>query len=283
MNLLIVEPKIEFAQIVSNNYLKNSNYASAMRIGVSDKKNIYRILFKIPMNKIPPNISIVSAFLKINLTPIRSRHQNIITPYALTEDWKLNTVTWDNQPSFNSEIFGESVNVKRVLQYSLDITPIVQKWCNNEISDYGIVLKNCELKSGALVKMNTYKNKPSGPKVEFFYEHKCQCEIVPTKFTERIEALDTYSLYRYSIARNTSLTKTVIFFIENQGDNKTICHLQVSPDGVTYINEPAEISLEKSEMKFLVPCIFGKFTRVAARNINSSETSRVKIWYLSQE
>lgn len=283
MNLQIVEPRIEYKQIVSSNHFKNLNNISAMRIGVSDKKNIYRVLFKIPMNKIPPNASIVSAFLKINLTPIRSRYQNIITPYALAEDWKLNTVTWDNQPPFNLEIFGESVKVTKTSHYSVDITPIVEKWYNNEISDYGIVLKNYELKSGALVKMNTYINKPSEPKVEIFYEHKCQCEIIPTKFIERIEEFDTYSSYRYSIARNTSLTKTVIFFVENQGDSKTICHLQVSPDGVNYINEPAEISLEKNEIKFLVPCIFGKFTRVAARDIHDSEKSRIKIWYLSQE
>ena len=60
-------------------------------------------------------------------------------------------------------------------------------------------------------------------------------------------------------------------------------HLQVSPDGVHFIDEPTIISVEKNNIKFIVPCIFAKFTRVAVKNIYCDETSIVKIWYQAQQ
>lgn len=287
LEALIIKPKIELAQIISNHPCANLQNASAMYIGKSPKKNLYRLLFKIPIDKLPSNTTIISATLKINVTSVRSRYPNLITPYALIENWTIDKVTWDNSPSFDTEIFGDSVDVKRAAQYTLDITTIVQQWNNNEISNYGIVLKNDETITGALVKINNNMKKSCGPKVEIFYEQKCSCnctcETIPTKFIEKFEEFNTKDIYSYSKLRNTSLTKTVTYFVENLGIDKIKAHLQVSPDGVTFINEPAQIFLDMNEMKFLVPCIFSKFTRVAVKNINCTETSKVKIWYLAQE
>ena len=82
---------------------------------------------------------------------------------------------------------------------------------------------------------------------------------------------------------NTSLTKTVMFFVKNLGVHDITANLQVSPDGINFINEPAQIIVGMNAIKFIVPCIFAKFTRVAVKNVNCGETSRAKIWYKAQE
>ena len=55
--------------------------------------------------------------------------------------------------------------------------------------------------------------------------------------------------------------------------------MQVSPDRVTFIDESAKISTSLHQLKFIVPYILAKFTRVAVKNNNSLETLRVKIWF----
>ena len=108
------------------------------------------------------------------------------------------------------------------------------------------------------------------------------CTLPPTKFIDRSEEFDTNYSYAFSEMINTSLTKTVIFFVKNQGIHEITAHLQVSPDGINFINEPTKILVEMNKLMFIVPCIFSKFTRVAVKNIYCSETSRVKIWYQAQ-
>jgi len=44
-----------------------------------------------------------------------------------------------------------------------------------------------------------------------------------------------------------------------------------------------EILVEMDRIKFIVPCIFAKFTRVAVKNTRCGKTSRVKVWYQAQE
>ncbi|MCJ7689736.1 MAG: DUF6385 domain-containing protein [Clostridiaceae bacterium] len=109
------------------------------------------------------------------------------------------------------------------------------------------------------------------------------CKSVPTKFIDKSEEFDTNDSYSFSKLMNTSLTKTVMFFVKNIGVKEIEAHIQVTPDGINFINEPMEILIVMNEIKFIVPCIFAKFTRVAVKNIYYGETSRVKIWYQAQE
>lgn len=284
MKSLIIEPNIELAQIISTNYLVNCYNTSIMCIGMSNN-SIYRILIKIPINNLPSNTEIIKAQLNITVSSVKPEFSKIITSYALMDPWTINTVEWDNQPSYNPCIHGKSVDVKKATKYDIDITPIIKLWYENEISNYGIVLKTNEQKCSSLVKILSATDRLNGPAVEIFYEPKCSFEIIPTKFTEKIEEFDVVSniLYSYSMLRNTSLTKTVIFYVQNLGMNKINAHLQSSPDGVNFIDEQTQITLDMNEIYFIVPCIFGRFTRVAVRNDSLIGNSRVKIWYLAQE
>lgn len=284
MEYKTIKPKVDLVQVMSNNDLIDSDNISFIHIGRYDEENLFRVLFKIFMNKIPQNVKIIDATLIINIKHVGSGYPNIITTYALMENWGLEGVTWENQPHYNTKISGESINVSRRSQCKLKITSIIKKWYKNEISNYGIVLKNNEIKDkttskivgdmDAIVQI-TYSSKNIIGKD---LNEKC-----PPQFTEKVERFDTDDLFGYSTLRNTSLKSTVIFLVENLGTNIITAHLQVSPDGINFIDEPFKVLIEMNEIKYLVPCIFSKFTRVAVKNINSVETSTVKIWYQAQK
>lgn len=283
MDSLILEPTIQLTQIASNCHLDDLDSSPFMGIGVYSSNDIYRILLKFSINKLPENAEIVSANLKLNLIVENCKQINIITPFALTKSFTLSTVTWNNQPTFNPKIIGESLNVKKDFQYEFNITPIVQKWYVNKIPNHGIILKSQETNNSSFVKAVTDKNRSSGPKLEIYYKLKCPCRPTSTKFVNKVDEFDTNDLYNFSRIRNTSLTTTVIFFIKNFTTHEITAHLQVSPNGFNFINEPTKISVGINRIKFIVPCIFAKFTRVAVKNLHCGERSRVKIWYQAQE
>lgn len=277
-----MEPEIQLVQI-SNDYPQdNLSDTSVMRIGVSDKKNIYRVLLKMSLNEIPQNATIVSTNLILNMTSIKHSEPNIITPYVLTDNWSVYTVSWEEQPSFDPENYGESVDIRKSSKYSFDITNIIKQWYENNLDNYGLILKNAEIKKGALAKISTNLNSCYKPIVEIVYEVDCECVVNSTTFTDQTETLESHHCYTYSELFNTSLATTDIFFVQNLGKHKVTAHLQVSPDGINFLDEPAEISLSSMEINFLVPCIFAKYTRVAVKTCNNKK-SMVKIWYQSQE
>lgn len=280
MEALVIEPKIEYAQICSSNPIKA---LKSCYIGISSKKNIYEVLFKIPISQIPDNIDILSATLIIDMVSINPGYSASITPFALKVEWDLTSVQWENKPSFNPEICGESIFVKKASKCNIDITPIVKKWYKKEVVNYGIVLMSNGKTKNSIVKILNNQSPHNRPRVKIVYENKNPEVLNTTKFIEKVEEISTKDSYRYSTPRNTSLTKEDIFYIKNLGKNKITAHLQSSPDGISYINESDEICIERTEMKFLVSCIFSKFTRVAVKNINCGECSKVKIWYLAQE
>ena len=279
MDHLILKQKIQFTQIISNCHLDN---IPLMFIKMYDENKIYRTLFKIPMNKLPQDIEIVEAKLKLVLMVNETNSTNVVTPYAIAENWDMNTVTWHNQPSYNSVIFGQSVNVKCDAKYIFDITNIVKKWYGNEIPNNGIILKNHEKHCSDFAKVPSDKKEACGPTVEIIYKANCPCIPTCNKFIDKSEEFCTNDSYHFSQTRNTSLTSTVMFFVKNLEIDEIKAHIQVSPDGVNFINEPMEILVEMDTIKFIVPCIFAKFTRVAVKNIHCGKTSRVKIWYQAQ-
>jgi len=281
----IIRPKISIVQIMSNDFLENSD--DTIRIGKYNSKNLFRILFKISMDKLPQNAKIVDATLIINIKHVGTGYPNIITPYALMENWDLENVTWDNQPYFNNKICVGSINVTKRCKCKLKITSIVEKWYKNEISNFGLVLKNNEKESKTISKIVADMDSNCKPTIKIFYIKRNSDEIdfrtqCPIEFTDKVEEFNTDDKFSFSALRNTSLKNTVVFLVKNIGNNTLTAHLQVSPDGINFIDEPFTALIGMNEIKYLIPCMFSKFTRVAVKDINSIETSCVRIWYQAQ-
>lgn len=287
MEYQIIRPAVYIGQLMSKNYSEYLDNYSFMRIGRYDTENLFRIVFKSSINKIPHNAKIVDATLIITIKHAGSGYPNIITPYALMEDWELESVTWENQPYYNPKIFGESINVRRRCQCKIKITSMVQKWYKNEISNYGFILKNDEIQDKTTSKILVDMDSTYRPIIKISYilkdpEEKELCEKPADKFIEEVEEFNTSDVFRFSTLKNTSLNSTVTFLVKNIGINTITAHVQVSPDGINYIDEPFQPLIGTTEIKCLVPSIFLKFTRIAVKNVIPNETSRVKIWHQAQ-
>lgn len=286
MEPLCINPNIAIAQIMSNKPSKNYGNIPAMFLGRYTSDCICRIVFRVPITSLPQNAAILKAKFDItSFSNTMGSPPQKVTPYALTENWSVDTVNWDNQPAFNTEIYGESLNMCKGMQHEFDITSIVRKWYSNEIPNYGIVLKSDEIKDGTYIRLVTNTSRSFGPSIDITYQlkSKCVCEVIPTKFIEELEVLDTNESYIFSIARDTSLTKTVTYFIENLGENSVAANLQVSPDGVNFVEDSERKIIKNNKTTILIPYVFAKYTRIRVKTIDKNKKSKVKIWYQAQK
>jgi len=283
MESIVIKPCMDFAQTMSSHPEKEYGELPIMRIGKYDANNLDRILIKFSLACIPANAVIVQANLELFMQ--KQSNTTVVTPYALEGNWTKNSVTWNNMPSYNPAVYGESQTISRSERYTFDMTSIVSAWYNAEMSNFGIVLKGEENynSTSANVLIDTTPYHEAVIEITYTLKADCTCIVIPTQFIEADEEFNTTDLYYYSTTKNTSLTKTVTYFIKNTGFNNVTANIQITPDEVEFINEQETIIIEPSKIVALIPCTFSKFARVRVKNTSTGETSSVKIWYQSQK
>ncbi|WHH58245.1 DUF6385 domain-containing protein [Petroclostridium sp. X23] len=287
MESLTIKPQLGLAQVNLNNTDKNISNVAAMCLGRFDTSHIYRILFKVPITTIPDDVTIVQASLKIYIAASGIGQSNLVTPYLLSNDWLIDSVTWNNQPAFDGSVSGSTEDIGACGEYTFDITSIVKAWYDETHVNYGLILKNRESKNATYAKVLTDLHKSYAPLVEikYIFRCKCECKVISTQFIETVEEMDTDSSYSYSLTKDTSKTKMVTFFIKNEGMYTVTAKIQISPDGINYSNDygGVAINIKPGEMLHAIPAVFSKYTRLAVKNTDSSQLSRVKIWYQAQQ
>jgi hypothetical protein len=279
-------PQIQMTQVASNEPTTNFSEHNLLRIGRNNKSFIYRLLLQFPITAIPAAAIITSAALKLYMQLAGTGQQAaIISPYAIDSSWDINSVTWDTQPSFHASLIGSRQKAGLTLiQHIFDITSLVQHWHNRSIPNDGLLLKTNETTDQSLTNVQADMfNSAYIPLVEINYVLPCDCICQTTAFVENIEEIGTNDTDQYSLPRNTSLSKTLTFLIQNTGCTPVTANIQISPDGIHYVDDPIIKLIRPEELQPFVPCIFSKFTRIRARNINPGATSSLVIWYQAQE
>ena len=76
---------------------------------------------------------------------------------------------WRNQPRFDSSVSSNGICIDKTCNYSFDITPIVIRWCNKKMNNYGIMLKSNENLDSNMIHL---ENKCLHP-VSIIYDMKC--------------------------------------------------------------------------------------------------------------
>ncbi|MBB6215720.1 hypothetical protein HNQ80_001809 [Anaerosolibacter carboniphilus] len=284
MSTVIINPQVEVAQVSLAEPSRVFGMRKSMHLGRTDFKKIYRMLFKFPISMIPHDCVILKALLKIYVQYTGCNILSSFAPYALQEDWSLFTLNWNNQPAFYTMLTGEPRYLSSEGFYAFNITKLVSMWYNNEIPNYGLIIKNDEVQNKTAKQINAITNSVLAPMVEISYVPKCETQVIPTHFISQVEELNTDELYSFSSAINTSLTKTITYHIENLGNTPVEILLQVSANPINFINDSSTPKIiAPHELVYAIPYTFAKYLRIAAKNIHPGETSKLKIWYQAQE
>lgn len=128
----------------------NSKQIIASRLNKNTTNYLQRSLFKFDLSDLPPNCSIAAADLFLyaydslgfgNHTPTNGNATFDFAP--ILEDWDENSVTWDNQPLFDS-LYVTRQNAPRAIKQNYinnPITNLIRNMYSNPSEYFGIMMK----------------------------------------------------------------------------------------------------------------------------------------------
>ncbi len=126
MKCITITPQVQITQIAKKEPNKNFSNQDLIRVGRDDPLEIYRILLKFPITLIPQDAVVIGAYLKLYMQVAGAGQQAaVITPYALDSGWNISTVTWNNQPLYNTSHFGQqSKSRNQPYKHAFDISSL---------------------------------------------------------------------------------------------------------------------------------------------------------------
>jgi len=132
------------------NPTKNYQLRSYLKTGWSESTyNRTRTLFKFPGMPSSPVINAADEIIKAELSFYQSWDilvdggidQTVtVNVHKVTSDWAVQTVTWNNQPSYDPRVY-DYERCKSMARRTFDITPIVKGWYNGE-PNHGVLIKH---------------------------------------------------------------------------------------------------------------------------------------------
>ena len=149
-----------------------SNYylAESLWTGGKQGTNAMRTYIKFDL---PPDLyeskQVNSAFVYLLKRDYETPH---IKAYPVTSSWSSSAVTWNNKPSYNSEIYTPEAYNSNGNWYRLDIKNILQCWLFGSIPNYGLVLKEPSETDSAQKTRFYSSDAPSPNKPELVIDYK---------------------------------------------------------------------------------------------------------------
>ena len=106
--------------------------------------------------------------------------------------------------------------------------------------------------------------------------------LVQNVFKERIFNVEGGQQELHTPALTTAGAAAITFFVKNTGMHPLNFHIQISPDGMEYLNDSQIFAVEPGDMKAAVPYLFGKFMRVSLRPLSDGYTIAARVWCQAQ-
>ena len=241
---------------------------------------------------LPHDSSIVKATLHVYVRKQKSTNMSCkesrIFVYNNLENFEGPTLCWDNKPNFEQDEDGV-IAFASTYQHgyaSCDITELAVDWHHGIEPNFGVSLVEA---SNATCIMLDSKNGAHPPYITIDYlpspchHDDCNCchdsGYLKNKFVERIFHTQSDEDDTLSPFLGITSAELVSLFIKNEGTSTFEINLQMSPDGIEYVNDPQTLTAAPGELVFITPQYFAKFIRVHIRNIVPTGNITAKLWW----
>jgi hypothetical protein len=219
----------------------------------------------------------------------RNSHAFIIYP-NLT-DFNAGSVIWNNRPYISSVPLA-SMKIRKSdfgSYVQCHITDLVRDWLTKPNSNYGITLAAPYYCNN--VCFSIHSNINSNPPIillEYAEKNKIlkddgkHYENVISNFDERIFFMHVKDSCVFTPNIEIAKSRTVSFFVKNLGPTSIEVVLQISPDGINFIDNPQMVTLPAQEITALTPYMFARYIKIGVKNNDPCTCTDVKVWYQAQ-
>lgn len=248
-----------------NNYVDRA----FMSAGRSECNRLgYMLLLFQPSQALPREASITNAELRLMvITAISTTPSTTYSLHRVQSRWSASTVTWNSMPMFDSTPVASFASPSLGL-LSNNVTGLVSAWSSGERSQLGLLIKN-----STTFNANTYiqsatvnaRNSDNWPrlKIEFTLPAVSIGSITP-QFANELVNMPVPASGTAEHEKDVSLYSLVTVLVTNLGPGAVDVYLELSPDGVNYVQEGAVTFIEANDTAALVSGIFARYVKVVA-------------------
>jgi len=277
--------KIPSKDVFIANNTPDTNFGGyyALFLGTYLSSVIYRSLLQFNLSTLPSGYIITKAELVLYI--IRNDYPGTAKSYDIyrtTQSFGENTVTYNNQPSVDSNPYATlTINDELNTYIRVDITDLVNDWYEGKFVNDGLLIKGSNETIDSLV---AFYSKECGidlyfPQLEISLEEPIQTS--GHRFVTATETgLTTSNSFNFSQAYDVSQNINYTFFVTNTGGlNDADANIQISPDATNWVNDTIVYSIVPGQTKSIMPKTFSKYTRLAYKStvLDNSTTIDVNI------
>lgn len=271
------------------NELKNQGYYSAPSAYGHDYISLLNFD---KISQLPKEYTIIRANLFVYLRKIWPSYlysdENKIFIYANSGDFDPEYVNWVNRPNFDYSHANSLNFIDHEDFISCDITDLVSDWHTGLKQNFGLSLVSEDL-NGVYAFFDS-KTGQHPPYISIDYIQSSKKDLCPIRkdfveneFIENKEHLHGFFEELYSNTMMLKGAQTVSCFIQNRGAEAFECNLQISPDGITFIDDPQVFTVAACQTIIMAPVNFAKFMRIRIKNTQQPPQSlSAMLWWQIQ-
>ncbi|MBI2874515.1 MAG: DNRLRE domain-containing protein [Firmicutes bacterium] len=265
---IYIQPPLADARIKSNEPDNNFGGHSALYVGKHPTWSVFRSLVHFDMSRLPLNIEMVTAQLKMYLwwDPYGTTVE--LGVFTILQPWQEGTVTWNNAPNFDpvpSATVNVSTGINRFINWNLD--NLVKSWFYGSVANLGLLIKAGDETIDNLrgLRAREYNSSYQWPRLYLTYRHLGR--LSNRAFLDMAwAALLTGGVYAYTESRDVSECTAATFIAANMGSAPAVIKLQLSADGTAWFDDTLESTVGMGETKTLVPAIYARYIRLGYRS-----------------
>lgn len=222
---------------------------SRKHLVIGQRRRIFRALIKFNLSFLPRSLLITNAHLLLNLERCTyGRAQPTLDIHQVVTPWIGSQLSWNQQPLFEElPLLSVPMPLEEPL-LTIDITPLVQAWCNGDKPNFGVLLKVSDETSPYLMSFFGQECR----KTAMMPSLRCWCR---GEEKECLDPLRTINVMQVVVANNTiQYTKgqeVLIFdysyFVVNLGNRQASACLECSADNQHWEIESSTKTIEPGQ------------------------------------
>lgn len=111
---------------------------------------------------------------------------------------------------------------------------------------------------------------------------QCCARQVLCGYREKVYTLDICTDMAYTPAIDISQARTVTFFIKNCSCSTIEAALQISPDGLDWLDDKQKVAVPPDGLAAITPYLFARHIRAGISSVDPKASGKVRVWYQAQ-
>lgn len=248
---------------------------------------IYRNLMLYNFSILPASTVVNNAVLTLHIaSQVNLSLTKTFSIHKVIENWSTFPIYSRLCPLYDPVPAAQFTVGSGTTQVSINLTALISEWVQDPQRNFGMLFKaedEAIPNTGVRAYCTGARDSELWPGLDVMFSDITVSVDVQPEFVQETESgLTTQDSNQYSIPRELGTAYFSSFYVRNTGSNNALVQLQVSGDGINYIDDGLLITIAPGNQEILVPQYFGDLARVAYRSETVGQSTTLEIIYVAK-